>query len=73
MKQDTLREILDLPVSDRIRLVKKVLDSIAREQDEFSLSEDEIDELERSVDEHEKNPASGIPLEKVMVQLTRKK
>jgi len=75
MKQNQriIKEVLDLPVSDRIRLVKKVLDSIAEEHDDLELSDDELEELERRVEEHRRNPSSAIPFETVMAEMTRKK
>ena len=56
-----LKEILDLPINDRIHLVETVWDSIAMESKQHDfLSADQLKDLIVRNEEFEKNPEEGI-------------
>lgn len=52
----TLNQIVALDIQDRIRLVQAILDSIAAEQLEPTLTESQKQELDRRIDDYEANP-----------------
>ena len=52
----TLNQIVALHIQDRIRLVQGILDSIAAEQVDPNLTEQQQRELDRRIDDYEANP-----------------
>jgi putative addiction module component (TIGR02574 family) len=56
----TLKEIATLSVEDRIYLVQAIWDSIADEQDYPDLTESQKRELDRRIDDYERNPDQVI-------------
>jgi putative addiction module component (TIGR02574 family) len=56
----TLKEIATLSVEDRIYLVQAIWDSIADEQDYLDLTESQKRELDRRIDDYERNPDQVI-------------
>ena len=52
----TLNQIVTLDIQDRIRLVQGILDSIAAEQVDPNLTEQQQRELDRRIDDYEANP-----------------
>ncbi|MBA4157969.1 MAG: addiction module protein [Gemmatimonadetes bacterium] len=66
-------EALKLPAGERIRLAQELWDSIAPEAeanpDLLPLSEEQIQELERRLAEHERDPSSALPWEEVRARL----
>jgi putative addiction module component (TIGR02574 family) len=74
MKMDiatTLREIATLSVEDRIYLVQAIWDSIADEQDYPDLTESQKRELDRRIDDYEKNPDQVITWEEIKTSITK--
>jgi putative addiction module component (TIGR02574 family) len=71
--QELEAEVLKLPVAERIRLAQELWDSIIPEAeaapDLLPLSEEQVQELERRLTEHERDPSSAIPWEEVRVRL----
>ena len=59
MEPIDLPEVLKLPVSERLRLVEAIWDSIAETPEEVDLTEEQKDELDRRIDAMEKNPEEG--------------
>jgi putative addiction module component (TIGR02574 family) len=56
----------DLPISERIQLVEDIWDSIAEDSaGELHLTDEEVAELDRRVEEYKKNPSSGVSWEEV--------
>jgi putative addiction module component (TIGR02574 family) len=73
MKTNMRKEILALPIKDRIRLVQDVLESIAVDQESADdLSDDQKAELLRRMKDHRKHPERAIPWETVKDRLDRK-
>jgi putative addiction module component (TIGR02574 family) len=50
-------------VPDKIRLVQEIWDDIARKPDEVEVTRAQLEEAERRLRDHEKNPESAIPWE----------
>lgn len=61
-----------LSVSERIQLVEDVWDSVAAESPSLPLTAEEVAELDRRLDEMERNPKAGIPWEQVKADLERR-
>jgi putative addiction module component (TIGR02574 family) len=61
-----------LSVPERIQLVEDLWDSVAAESPALPLSEDEIAELKRRLDELDRNPEVGILWEQVKADIERR-
>jgi len=59
----------ELSVPERIQLVEDLWDSVAAESPFLPLTPEEIAELERRLDEMERNPDAGIPWEQVKADI----
>ncbi|MGI8431200.1 MAG: addiction module protein [Chthoniobacterales bacterium] len=57
----SIQELRQLPISERIQLVKELWDSIADESPAIDLSAEQIAELDRRLDALEAQPESGTP------------
>jgi putative addiction module component (TIGR02574 family) len=73
MKQELIAEILALPVEDRVRLVEAIWDSISAVPEALPLTEWQKQELDRRLDDLEKNPDAGSTLEEVFARIRRAK
>jgi putative addiction module component (TIGR02574 family) len=56
-------EILQLSVAERVLIVEEIWDSIANNPEELTLSESEKTELNKRLENYEKNPNEGISWE----------
>jgi putative addiction module component (TIGR02574 family) len=61
MNRFRLSDVLELPVSERLKLVEAIWDSIAEAPDALQLSEEERAELDQCLLDYEKNPDDGSP------------
>jgi putative addiction module component (TIGR02574 family) len=61
----TLKEITALSVSDRIRIVQAIWDSIAEEQVYTDLTTAQQQELDRRIADYEANPDDVLTWEKI--------
>lgn len=71
MKQELVAEILALPVTERMRLVEAIWDSIAAVPEALPLTQWQKDELDRRLAEFEADPDSGATLEEVFARIRR--
>jgi putative addiction module component (TIGR02574 family) len=71
MKRDLIAEILALPVSERMRMVEAIWDSISAVPDALPLTQWQKDELDRRLAEFEADPDSGATLEEVFARIRR--
>ncbi len=71
MKQELVAEILALPLTDRVRLVEAIWDSISAAPDALPLTQWQKEELDRRLAEYEADPDSGATLEEVFARLRR--
>ena len=62
-------EIFELPVAERLALVEDIWDSIAKDAKDIELSRELKDELDRRMEEHQKNPEAGISWEELDAEL----
>ena len=72
MNAALLEAVKSLPLPERLELVDALWETIAAEGYEPPLSESQSAELQRRLEEHRKNPASGIPWETVRAELHEK-
>ena len=63
-------EILKLSVSERIRLVEDIWDSIAEIPESVSLTDEQEAELDRRLDAYKRNPQKGSPWDIVRKRIT---
>ncbi len=71
MKPDLIAEILALPVTERVRMVEAIWDSISAVPDALSLTQWQKEELDRRLAEFEADPDSGATLEEVFARIRR--
>ena len=57
----SIQELRQLPIPERIQLVKELWDSIAEEAPAIDLSAEQIAELDRRLDALEAQPEGGTP------------
>lgn len=69
MKQELVAEILALPLTDRVRLVEAIWDSITAVPEALPLTQWQKEELDRRLAEYEADPDSGATLEEVFARL----
>jgi putative addiction module component (TIGR02574 family) len=67
-----LEDILKLSVSERVRLVEEIWDSIAAHPAALPLSRLQAAELDRRLKLHERDPAKGSPWPAVRGRIKRK-
>jgi putative addiction module component (TIGR02574 family) len=60
---ELLEKALELPIAERIRLADKLYMSVGDLPGTTPLTDAQIAELERRLEEHRLNPDAGIPLE----------
>ena len=72
MNADLLEAAKALPLPDRIELAEALWESITGEGHEPPLTPAQADELDRRLEEHWRDPKSGIPWEQVKVELDQK-
>ena len=67
--QSVLKEVETWPLDDRIRLVQDVWDRLVNLGYEPELTEEMKAELDRRVEEMDRNPGSGVPWEEVKARV----
>ncbi len=67
--QSVLNEVETWPIDDRIRLVEDVWDRLVDQGYEPELTEEMKAELDRRVEEMDRNPGSGVPWEEVKARV----
>ena len=72
MNADLLEAAKALPLPERIELAEALWESITGEGHEPPLTPTQTDELDRRLQEHRRDPKSGIPWEQVKVELDQK-
>jgi len=71
MRQELVAEILALPVEERVRLVEAIWDSISAVPEALPLTDWQKQELDRRLEDLEKNPDAGSTLEEVFARIRR--
>jgi putative addiction module component (TIGR02574 family) len=72
MNRFRLSDVLELPVSERLKLVEAIWDSIAEVPDALELTEEQRTELDRRLREYEKNPDAGSPWPEVKERILKR-
>ena len=67
--QTVLSEVESWPVDDRVRLVQDVWDRLPDQGHEADLTDEMKAELDRRIEEMDRNPESGIPWEIVKARV----
>lgn len=68
-----LADILRLPVNERIKLVEDIWDSIALESGAVDITPEQRAELDRRIEEYEKDPTGNIPWETIKAEALARK
>jgi putative addiction module component (TIGR02574 family) len=71
MAEITLPEILQLSVTERLRIATTIWDSIAAEPAALPLTEEQRKEILRRSEAHRNNPEEAIPLEDAVERIRR--
>jgi putative addiction module component (TIGR02574 family) len=66
------KEILDLPVSERLKLAEAIWNSIADSTEQLALTKDQIADLDQRLVEYEKNPEAGSSWEEVKERILKR-
>lgn len=66
-------EILALPVSDRLRIVETIWDSIAAEPDKVPVTDAQKKEIEARLEDYRRDPTIAIPWEEARKRLRENK
>ncbi|HEY2415198.1 MAG TPA: addiction module protein [Pirellulaceae bacterium] len=66
-----IAEALKLSPQDRLRIVEALWDSTPDEGVDFSLSEDQLRELERRLADYEANPNEGSDWQEVLARIEK--
>ena len=72
MSDSDIAEILKLPIEERLRLIETIWDSIAADPSAVPLTDAQREELDRRLDDLERDGPSGLPAEEVLAKLTRR-
>jgi len=72
MKPIRLSDVLELPVAERLKLVEAIWDSIAEAPDTLKLTEAQRAELDRRLDDYEKDPEAGSPWPEVKARILKR-
>ncbi len=65
VKKISLSDLLELPVSERLRLVHDLWDSIAELPEALQLTDEQKSELDKRLEQHRLNPDAAIPWDEV--------
>jgi putative addiction module component (TIGR02574 family) len=71
MKTIRLSDVLELPVSERLKLVEAIWDSIADAPETLALNEAQRAELDRRLEEYERDPGAGSPWSEVKSRILK--
>lgn len=67
-----LEQALKLPISERIRLADDLYDSVSGSPGSVRLTDAQVAELERRLEDHQKHPEDAIPWEEVRDRLRKR-
>jgi len=71
MSKVTIGDLLELPVSERLRLVEDLWDSIIAVPEAVPLTEEQKEELDRRLDAYHRNPEAGSPWDVVKKRIRK--
>jgi len=62
-------EVMKLSTAEKIELAYELWESIPPGEEEFELTPEQVQELERRIAEHERDPGRAIPLEEFLARV----
>ena len=65
MARITVDQLLDLPTAERLELAQALWDSVAADPESVPLTQVQREELDRRLDEYERNPNEGSSWESI--------
>jgi putative addiction module component (TIGR02574 family) len=71
MKEIQVSDVLELPVAERLKLVEAIWDSIAESAEAIPLTDEQRTELDRRLEEYEKDPEAGSPWPEVEARIIK--
>ena len=72
MARVDMADILDLSVEDRIALAERIWDSVAADASTVPLTEEQRIELERRLEDHQRNPNDVVSWEEAEARIRSK-
>ena len=66
-----LEKALELPIPERIKLVEDIWDSIAVVPDAIRLTEEQMAEIDRRIEDYQANPDKLVPWEEARERLRK--
>ena len=69
MNKALLDELMQLSPAERIELAEQLWDSISADSDEFQLTPEQRQEIERRFEAHQRDPGRALPWEEVKERL----
>ena len=72
MKAIRISDVLELPIAERLKLVEAIWDSIAEAPEALALTDAQRAELDRRIEEYEKNPDEGSPWPEVKARILKR-
>lgn len=72
MGESDIAKILQLPIEEKLRLIETIWDSIAADPSGIPLTDAQREELDRRLDDLEREGPTGLPAEEVLGELTRR-
>jgi putative addiction module component (TIGR02574 family) len=67
-----LSEVLKLPLTERLKLVEAIWESIAEFPEALELTDAQREELDRRLEDYENDPDAGVPWSEVRARLLAK-
>ena len=67
-----LSEVLKLPLTERLKLVEAIWESIAEFPQALELTDAQREELDRRLEDYESDPDAGVPWSEVRARLLSK-
>jgi len=72
MGDSDVAKILKLPIEEKLRLIETIWDSIAADPSAVPLTDAQREQLDRRLDDLERDGPSGLPAEEVLAKLTQR-
>ena len=72
MSDSDVAKILKIPIEEKLRLIETIWDSIAADPSAVPLTDAQREQLDRRLDDLERDGPSGLPAEEVLAKLTQR-
>jgi len=67
-KASLIDQAMRLPREERLQLIEEIWNSVV-DDDQWRPTQDELAEARRRLEEHRRNPSTGIPAERLLARL----